>query len=284
MKIENNVLLKVTEMDIDENGCFRIPDGVTEIKAYAFAWRISLKKITIPDSVIKIGNCAFFNCISMKETTISSNMTEIEEDTFRGCKSLEKIVIPESVKTIEDFAFYGCKSLKGITILNDLASIDDYVFENCKNLRQIDFAGQTYPVKCVDGSCMRVLHKKQMQDITILKCMYFPETEEIVYVAEKDRFSAHGETIHKAIEDLQFKILQGRNLKEHIQRIKQQGYMNANDYRLITGACREGTDRFLQEHGLTWEDTMPVEQVLEITKGRYGFDKFRKAAEQILQD
>lgn len=29
---------------------------------------------------------------------------------------------------------------------------------------------------------------------------------------------------------------------------------------------------------------MPVRQVLEITKGQYGFDKFQKAAEQILQD
>ena len=65
---------------------------------------------------------------------------------------------------------------------------------------------------------------------------------------------------------------------------KQQGYMNANDYRLLTGACREGTNHFLQEHDLTWEDTMPVGQVLEITKGQYGFDKFQKAAEQILQD
>lgn len=131
---------------------------------------------------------------------------------------------------------------------------------------------------------MRVLHKKQMQDITILKCMYFPEMDEIVYIAEKNGYTAHGETIRNAVEDLKFKMSQDINLEEHIKRIKQQGYMNANDYRLLTGACREGTNHFLQEHDLTWEDTMPVGQVLEITKGQYGFDKFQKAAEQILQD
>ena len=129
---------------------------------------------------------------------------------------------------------------------------------------------------------MVVLRKKQMQDITILKCKYFPERKGTVYVAEKDGYAAHGKTLREAVNDLQFKMLQDANLDEHIQRIKQQGYMNANDYRLLTGACREGTNRFLQERGLTWEDTMPVSQVLEITKGQYGSEKFQTAVEQIL--
>lgn len=51
MKIENNVLLKVTEMDIDENGCFRIPDGVTEIGRKSFLHCTSLKEIIIPNSI-----------------------------------------------------------------------------------------------------------------------------------------------------------------------------------------------------------------------------------------
>lgn len=169
-----------------------------------------------------------------------------------------------------------------INIPDSVTSIGQYAFNHCEKLRKITFKNQTYSVKCVDGYCMVVLREKQMQDITILKCVYFPEMTGAVYVAEKDGYAAHGETIRDAIEDLKFKILQDTNVEEHIQRIKQQGYMNAEDYRLLTGACREGTKRFLQKHGLTWEDTMPVAQVLEITKGQYGSEKFQTAVEQIL--
>ena len=64
MKIKNNVLLEVTEKDVDDNGCFRIPEGVTKIGREAFCECISLKKITIPEGVTKIGNCAFLDCES----------------------------------------------------------------------------------------------------------------------------------------------------------------------------------------------------------------------------
>ncbi len=259
-----------------------IPDRVTEIDSYAFCGCESLKEIAIPDSVTKIEDRAFYECTSLEKITISDNVTKIRESTFCGCASLKEITIPDRVTKIEKGAFGGCKSLKEITIPDCVTHIGNYAFDWCKKLRQITFKNQTYSVKCVDGYCMVVLCKKQMQDITILKCKYFPERKGTVYVAEKDGYAAHGKTLREAVNDLQFKMLQDANLDEHIQRIKQQGYMNANDYRLLTGACREGTNRFLQERGLTWEDTMPVSQVLEITKGQYGSEKFQTAVEQIL--
>ena len=259
MEIENNVLLRVKESDVSVEGKINIPDSVTEIARYAFVCCKTLEEATIPKRVRKIG-----------------------DNAFCGCESLKEIIIPDSVTSIGRCAFYRCKSLKELTIPDSVTSIGQYAFNHCEKLRKITFKNQTYSVKCVDGYCMVVLREKQMQDIAILKCMYFPERKGTVYVAEKDEYAAHGETLREAVNDLQFKILQDANLEEHIQRIKQQGYMNAEDYRLLTGACREGTKRFLQKHGLTWEDTMPVAQVLEITKGQYGSEKFQTAVEQIL--
>ena len=259
MEIENNVLLRVKESDVSVEGKINIPDSVTEIARYAFVCCKTLEEATIPKRVRKIG-----------------------DNAFCGCESLKEIIIPDSVTSIGRCVFYRCKSLKELTIPDSVTSIGQYAFNHCEKLRKITFKNQTYSVKCVDGYCMVVLREKQMQDITILKCVYFPEMTGAVYVAEKDGYAAHGETIRDAIEDLKFKILQDTNVEEHIQRIKQQGYMNAEDYRLLTGACREGTKRFLQKHGLTWEDTMPVAQVLEITKGQYGSEKFQTAVEQIL--
>lgn len=43
-----------------------------------------------------------------------------------------------------------------------------------------------------------------------------------------------------------------KDVSEHVTRIKKQGYINLDDYRLATGACRQGTEMFLKEHGFTW--------------------------------
>lgn len=259
-----------------------IPNSVKKMGYSIFLGCKSLKEIMIPDSVKKIEEGTFCDCESLEKITIPDNVTKIRESAFWGCESLKEITIPDRVTKIEKSAFGWCKSLKEITIPDRVTHIGNYAFDWCEKLQQITFRNQTYSVKCVDGYCMVVLRKKQMQDITILKCMYFPERKGTVYVAEKDGYATHGKTLREAMKDLQFKMLQDANLDEHIQRIKQQGYMNANDYRLLTGACREGTNHFLQEHGLTWEDTMPVAQVLEITKGQYGSEKFQTAVEQIL--
>lgn len=52
MKIENNVLIKVYESDIQADGSLIIPDGITEIGNIACSYR-SFKSIYIPDSVKK---------------------------------------------------------------------------------------------------------------------------------------------------------------------------------------------------------------------------------------
>ena len=194
-----------------------------------------------------------------------------------------KFFVPDNVTQIDECAFWNCSLLKEIIIPNSssITQIKDNIFWNCQTLSIIHWKNKTYPVRCIDGCCMYILKEKQLVDYNILKCSYFPK-ETIVYVAEKDNIFAHGQTIRKAVSDLQFKIRESLDVSEHIARIAQQGFMNANDYRLLTGACRQGTDFFLSEHNLTWDDTMPVEEVLQLTKGFYGYESFQKAAEKIL--
>ena len=145
----------------------------------------------------------------------------------------------------------------------------------------VRWKNKSYPIRCIDGFCMHIHQEKRFADYIILKCSYFPEND-IVYIASKNHIFAHGATIRKAIEDLQFKIMENTDISAHIARIAKQGTMTANDYRLLTGACREGTDHFLQAHNLTWEDTMPVEEVLKLTDGFYGHEIFKEAAKEIL--
>ena len=83
------------------NGLYDIPNGITSIGRYAFAYCSFLSGIAIPDSV-KI----------------------IQDGAFQSCTSLTDIIIPESIDLINFQAFTGCINLKAIYIKGDAADLE----------------------------------------------------------------------------------------------------------------------------------------------------------------
>ena len=45
-------------------------------------------------------------------------------------------------------------------------------------------------------------------------------------------------------------------------------------YRVITGACRQGTEHFVESLGDKVKEKYTVREMLEVTKGQYGSEKF----------
>ena len=115
-----------------------IPEGISEIKAYAFYNLSSLKSVTIPNSVITIGNSAFYSCIGLTSVTIPNSVTSIGNRAFYRCTGLTSIEIPNSVTTIEIFAFGTCSSLTSIKIPNSVTTIGSSAFEGCTGLTSIE--------------------------------------------------------------------------------------------------------------------------------------------------
>ena len=68
-----------------------------------------------------------------------------------------------------------------------------------------------------------------------------------------------------------------RGVEEVIARIKKDNKVYANDYRIITGACLEGTKEFARRKGLEMTDTKTIDEIIELTKGEYGHDTFVRA-------
>ncbi len=94
------------------------------------------------------------------------------------------------------------------------------------------------------------------------------------FIVEKNGYFAHGETLREAIEDVTFKYFQDNsNLDELVSSIKAKGTITVVDYRLLTGACQMGCNNFMEENNIT-ADELPIEKVLELTKGYYGHDRF----------
>ncbi len=98
-----------------------IPEGITEIKNYAFRNCSSLTSIIIPNSVTSIGQYVFYNCSSLTSVTIPDGVTSIGDQAFNYCSSLTSVTIPNSVTNIGNSAFSGCSKLY---IVNNLSQLN----------------------------------------------------------------------------------------------------------------------------------------------------------------
>ena len=98
-----------------------IPDGVIEIKDYAFEGCSGLTSVVIPNSVTSIGSSAFDNCSGLISVVIPNSVTSIGDGAFSGCSGLISVVIPNSVTSIGSSAFSGCSGLKEVINFSSLA-------------------------------------------------------------------------------------------------------------------------------------------------------------------
>ena len=141
-----------------KTGAYTIPNTVTSIYEFAFAYCENLTSVTIPSSVTVIPKHAFFGCRGLKSISIPNSVTSIDEwafsfcgftsvsipnsittisaSTFQGCSNLASVIIPNSVISIGYNAFTLC-GLTSITIPNSVKSVDDYAFYGCTGLSTI---------------------------------------------------------------------------------------------------------------------------------------------------
>lgn len=120
-----------------------IPDGVTNIKSYAFSYCRNITSITVSNSVTNIGDCAFNGCDKLK-------YNEYDNAFYLGHgnnpyhvlvkvknKNIISYTFNEKTKVIIDGAFSVCENLTSITIGNSVTSIGSYAFEGCDKLTNI---------------------------------------------------------------------------------------------------------------------------------------------------
>lgn len=126
-------------------GAYTIPNGVTEIGAYAFDGCKYLTSITVPNHVTKIGNYAFRDCDKVRVLTFKGgavvDMT-VGNYAFYNLDMLETIVFEEGsrVAYLGIGAFGYAKKLTDLTIPDSMREIGKQAFMNCTALRSVTFA------------------------------------------------------------------------------------------------------------------------------------------------
>jgi hypothetical protein len=95
------------------------------------------------------------------------------------------------------------------------------------------------------------------------------------YITQKDNFTAHGKTVKKSIEDLEYKIIAEKLKKEPIHA---DTIFTVQYYRTLTGACEEGCKQWLSANDMGDIDSILAKDLLPILEktNAYGLDKFKK--------
>ena len=151
---ENKLYLVPTSYESDT---VVVPEGVTAIGGYAFAYNTNVDEIVLSSTVTKlydrafrdtsaskvvlneglenISYQAFRNATNVKAVVIPSTVTKIGKEAFQN-SGITELVIPAGVQTIEYGGLRDMKELVSVTI-HSAAEIPAYGFRACTNLKTV---------------------------------------------------------------------------------------------------------------------------------------------------
>ena len=139
-----------------------------------------------------------------------------------------------------------------------------------KWLKDGDYAAGHY-LYC-DGILTHIAKKRSVGGYTL----YFGKIKNKNVVSDGTLY-AHCETLREGIADIAFKKAKERGAEQYkglaldtkipLEEAKTM-------YRIITGACRAGTEHFAQSLGDKLQDAYTVREMIEVTKGQYNAERF----------
>jgi hypothetical protein len=160
-----------------------------------------------------------------------------------------------------------------------VTSIGNYNFRYSNALTSVEFENKKLKVKSVDGYLFVIEKSKSTKGIIVYtgyNIFSFDKNniqKENCFLAEKDNFYAHGETIKKAISDVQFKAI-AEKLKN--EPILPDTMITVMYYRTVTGACELGCKDFINRNNLEKEEYRADELLPILEKNNaYGVEKFK---------
>ena len=195
----------------------------------------------------------------LKKYGVKNYTIENDKITINGWLDLRSL-------TSADKDFLQGTTINGLLDLGSLTSADK---KACKeNVKSLEVGYNKKQNNCYfDGILSKVLSVHTRKEITIYRTPFS-------FIAQKDDFTAHGKTIAKSIEDLQFKII-AEKLKN--DPITEDTMISMAYYRVITGSCEQGISSWVNENNLSELTEIKAKDLLPILEktNAYGLDKFK---------
>ena len=177
---------------------------------------------------------------------------------LRGCTSLTSL--PEGLTVGNSLALEGC----------NISNPNDY-----KKLKDGDYVPGRY-LYC-DGILTYVKRCRKFRDYTY----YVGKIKGKNVIFDGENY-AHCESFKDGVADLEFKKAKDRGTEQYSSytldtSLKPDAAMTM--YRIITGACREGTESFVNSLGKLKKE-YTVREIISLTEGQYRADVFRRFFEE----
>ena len=124
-----------------------------------------------------------------------------------------------------------------------------------------------------DGVLTEVISKKG----NVYKVVKVGSKKESYLVTDGNGKYAHGETIKEAKEDLIDKISdRGTSSYKGMTLDNELSFQQAIEcYRVITGACSQGTRSFVESKIVTPKSSYTIAEIIKLTDGNYGNESFK---------
>ena len=137
--------------------------SLTTIGKAAFQNCRNIKEIVLPDSVTSIDEYTFAYCRGLESVDLGNGIQSIAGSAFSDCSALTSVVIPDSVTTIGEYAFSENDLLQSVSLGNGVQTINQYAFSGCKALTEVTFGeeGQlTTILDCAFKDCSALTEMK----------------------------------------------------------------------------------------------------------------------------
>ena len=129
-----------------------LPDTITYISPYAFAYFPLLKTVNFPDGITDIPDYAFYDCRYFKKVEIN-NLRSIGAYAFYNCCCMYSFRFPDTLESIGEYAFWRTALKKASFPCKELRT-GYAVFENSLYLRKVTFRNGTKDDVLVIGDGM----------------------------------------------------------------------------------------------------------------------------------
>ncbi|MBQ7005055.1 MAG: leucine-rich repeat domain-containing protein [Clostridia bacterium] len=129
---------------------FEIPEGVTEIKGYAFTGCNNLSDVKFPSTLTTIGDYAFKGCNNLSDVKFPVTLTTIGIYAFNGCNGLTSVAIPDGVTSLFG-TFWECENLKSVTIPKSITSLSTFGYTFGSYLTDVFYMGTEKEWKNIEG-------------------------------------------------------------------------------------------------------------------------------------
>jgi hypothetical protein len=176
------------------------------------------------------------------------------------------------------FSNGGYVDLPSLTTLPEATTFSNGGYVDLPSLttEYVEYQGEVIRLKRIDGSTMLILSDRQTGEYTIYHAAYFGGGDmaklKRCWIAQLGEHFAHGSTVEKAMRDVRFKSMEREfDQDDLVAEIRRRGTVMIEDFRLVTGACEEGTRQGMKQAGLDPDaDELPLNIVLGAAFGSYG--------------